>query len=318
MKRTLTTPARVALASVAFASAVTTASATLPAVDWYMIDAQAGDNHWNSVSSSASFKHWADTATLPGYTGFEDRYATAMDANAVYYVSGKMLRTPGTNTGAAANDAFAGGTLILDGADLLQRSTGTRVASVGNLITLGGTTIRSGQSAIQNLSVTNFTAYSGNTTFNSLVGRGFNLSITNLTGAGNIVFTNGGTYNLNIANTAGFTGDMSLTAGSLGEVTKLGFLADLTFDGALTINSGNTVNLTHGVSVSSLAIAGDNLGPGTYTYSWLNSNYATIFTAGSIDNGFISVIPEPSSFAALAGLGVLGFVATRRRRRLAA
>ena len=318
MNRTLATSARAAVIAAAFVSVgITSASAQIPTADWYMIDTQAGDNHWNSVSSTASFKHWADAPTLPGYTGYEDRYATAMDANAVYYVAaGKMLRTPGTNTNAATHDTFAGGTLILAGADLLQRSTGTRIASVADLITLNGTTIRSGQSTIQNLSVTDFNAYAGTTSFTSQTGRGFNLSITNLSGAADLVFTNGGTYNLNIGNTANFTGNMSLTAGTSGEVTKLGFLNNLSFDGSLIINGGNTVNLTHAVSVSALSINGDVLGAGTYNYSWLSQNYATIFTAGNA-NGMITVtaIPEPSTAAALAGLGVLGLACLRRRRQ---
>jgi hypothetical protein len=36
---------------------------------------------------------------------------------------------------------------------------------------------------------------------------------------------------------------------------------------------------------------------------------------GAVDNFAISQIPEPSAFAALAGLGVLGLAASRRRRR---
>ena len=33
------------------------------------------------------------------------------------------------------------------------------------------------------------------------------------------------------------------------------------------------------------------------------------------DNIEVSVIPEPSAFAAIAGLGVLGLATSRRRRR---
>jgi hypothetical protein len=49
----------------------------------------------------------------------------------------------------------------------------------------------------------------------------------------------------------------------------------------------------------------------TIAFSFNNAGAYAI----SLDNISVSVVPEPSSFAALAGLGALGMVASRRRRR---
>jgi hypothetical protein len=42
---------------------------------------------------------------------------------------------------------------------------------------------------------------------------------------------------------------------------------------------------------------------------------ATVIYDVGIDDVHITAVPEPSAYAALAGLGVLGFAAYRRRRR---
>lgn len=96
---------------------------------------------------------------------------------------------------------------------------------------------------------------------------------------------------------------------------------DLTYDwstsGSLTLGSNATdaaqIKFTNSISVGSLSIAGTSLAAGTYTYGdFVDLGYASYFDGTT---GTISVIPEPSTFAALAGLGVLSLAALRRGRR---
>lgn len=52
--------------------------------------------------------------------------------------------------------------------------------------------------------------------------------------------------------------------------------------------------------------------------TFMNANLGSSLAAGTafMDNFSVSAVPEPSSFAALAGLAVLGLAATRRRARV--
>ena len=84
--------------------------------------------------------------------------------------------------------------------------------------------------------------------------------------------------------------------------------------------NGQTVpiltDVSVGMSVSSAA-TGSSI-PAFYGRSFGNPNAAIVFDEIRVGTTFADVasaIPEPSSFAALAGLGALGFIATRRRQQ---
>jgi hypothetical protein len=91
----------------------------------------------------------------------------------------------------------------------------------------------------------------------------------------------------------------------------------LTNDGSMTINSGNGLATT---------IAGTSLALGSLLQSELPNGNITAFglffdsipNAGTARTDYFQIdatpIPEPSSYAALCSLAILGFVALRRRR----
>ena len=83
---------------------------------------------------------------------------------------------------------------------------------------------------------------------------------------------------------------------------------------AQSLDGNAAINRVAGISASISSIA---LAPGQELWiRWFDSNSTGIDHGIAIDNFSFSVsaVPEPSSFAALAGLGALGCVALRRRR----
>ena len=107
-------------------------------------------------------------------------------------------------------------------------------------------------------------------------------------------------------------------------VTAVGFNGkfsiDLTAANATAGNSWNlvdatTLNETYGAtfSVSSTADAFTNSG-GVWSLTKDGSIWSFNQSTGALSVASASAVPEPSTYAALAGLGVLGFAACRRRR----
>ena len=300
MNRTLATSALIAAAFVSVG--LTSASAA----DYYLRQSQSQGHHWGTTTAG-NLNSWH---TTPSGTAVQ---LTAMDPDGHYYTNGFVVRSPENS----ATNVFGGAKLILNGGGLsLKTTNGSALASVGWLETQGTATITAANANGQyhSLLATTFDL-GGTTNFTAAATRSFNLTFSDLNGTGSMVFAGGATssnFNLHIANAADFSGTFSLTGGTL----RLS--NDLTAANAsLSISSGTLVNLTHSVTVSSLSIAGNTLADGTYSYATLNNTYGDIFTAGSIENGQIVVgaIPEPSTAAALAGLGVLGLACLRRRRQ---
>jgi hypothetical protein len=296
---------RTQLASVLILSVV--CSAASAQTNYYLRQSQASGWNWHTTIAG-NLNSWHTTASGTAVQ------ATAMDAAAHYFTNGFTVRSPENS----ATNVFGGAKLILNGGGLsLKTTNGSALASVGWLETQGSATITAANANNQyhSLSATIFDN-GGTTTFSASDTRSFNLTFADLNGSGGLIFAGGGTasnFNLNIGNAADFAGSFSLNGGTLRLAANLAAPA-----ASLSIASGTLVNLSHSVSVNALSIAGTTLANGTYSYAWLNTNYGSIFTAGSVNNGSITVgtpIPEPSALAALAGLGALGFVAARRRRR---
>jgi fibronectin-binding autotransporter adhesin len=179
-------------------------------------------------------------------------------------------------------------------------------------VTFGGeSTVPSVSSAINGLYVLNASnTYSGPTTImgNSTVRLGGNERISN---SSTLVMA-GGTLDL-----AGFSetlGGLDLDANAtiaLGASNKISFGSSALLDwGAYTLNFTSVGG--------SLAADAVRFGTSSSALTVSQLSLITVNGAGGYgldSNGFLAAIPEPSAFGALAGFGVLGLVATRRRRR---
>jgi fibronectin-binding autotransporter adhesin len=135
------------------------------------------------------------------------------------------------------------------------------------------------------------------------------LSANNSLVAGNLIL-NGGTLKSN-AFTNAFTGTLDLDANSIINLNGGGIF---TFaDSTSAVWGANTLSIT-GTFVDGVSIRFGTSAAGLAVGQLANINING--SAAMIDSsGFLSVaIPEPSSFAALAGFVMLGLVACRRRR----
>jgi autotransporter-associated beta strand protein len=179
-------------------------------------------------------------------------------------------------------------------------------------------------------------------------------SITNGAGPGILSFTKAGSGTWTFSGTGNtYTGGTRIEAGTLrlgvnealpsstaitlaGGTLDAGTFDDLTL-GTLTLSGNAAITLGSGAELwfadSSAATWGDftlsiggsfangsSIRFGTTAGGLSQAQLAKITVGGlggyTLDSsGFLTAIPEPSSFAVLAGLGALGFVASRRRRR---
>lgn len=303
MKTVLLPSYRTALAAVAF---ITVGLGSARATDYFLQNNHDSSHHWNRTNDSQG---WF-TATTGG------TLLTTMDPAGVYYSNGKAVRSRDTT----ANDTFEGDTLVLNGSgtSFILKVGSNSTASVNHLIVSDAASVSAGNTSSlgQRLSVGTFEV-DANITFGvATANRGYRLNVGTLTGSQNIVFDKsaaitGHFMNFDIDDASAFTGGFVINSGALLFTNNL-----VATSASLNIATGSSVNLTHSISVSALTIAGDVLANGTYSYADLSTTYGSIFTAGDI-NGQIVVgtsIPEPSSFALIAGVLSLGVIAGRRRR----
>jgi hypothetical protein len=75
------------------------------------------------------------------------------------------------------------------------------------------------------------------------------------------------------------------------------------------------VPLDQDVTFASVSIGGTTLANGTYSFATLNSDFNAFFTDGGSGSITVGAIPEPSTYAALLGLGALGTTLLCKRRR---
>jgi hypothetical protein len=113
------------------------------------------------------------------------------------------------------------------------------------------------------------------------------------------------------------TNATSLTTGTWTSLSSLTYTAPYT-TGNAAVSSSEEVASRQTLSISSQSLtwaAGDTLWIKWDSLRDLSGSYTGAAGVLAITDVTFSAIPEPSSFAGLAGLGALGFAALRRRRR---
>ena len=272
--------------------------------------------------------------------------AVAPSAGNDYFNQGFLLRTPpangsytfggdsltitgGANFGAAGNEA-----LMWKGGN----TTGNTI-TVNNLIVNGGQ-IRHGEGDTASFTL------AGNITVGAS-GAGFatqgGMFVTApISGTGDIVVMNNG--NNSAARTvffqsaaSTFTGDLILNnafsratfnnggvfnfaLGGNGVTNSISNSGTLLLDGVFNINT-SSADLSFGNSWVLVSGAGSTTYGGNFGVAGFSNMGGGIWSDGVLEfdtaSGILEVtaVPEPSAFAALAGLGGLGFAALRRRRR---
>ncbi len=261
-------------------------------------------------------------AILPLGTAFAAAY-TGTASESFDYTAGSDLRTQDGGTG--FNGAWGNVTTTANRYSITEGSlTHSNIFSSGNKLTLDGT----GGNAEISRSLSSTPIDAGTFYF------GFLLNKQNVTERTlNMAFFDGGTERFAVGqfNTSGgnlamnvggtlFTGDTAFTSGTTFHlVVKIEFnVGGGTNDRvSLFVNPGSTEPGVAYLSTQASNISGLNA-----IRPFAGGTSGSIPAAiGSFDElrvgtsfADVSAIPEPASFAALAGLGVLGLAASRRRR----
>lgn len=302
-------------------------AATAFALGAFASNAMAVDYYWRSTDSSSVWNFSAKWFTQP--TGGTAHAAGELSPDNTYIITnvGTNAINTDTFTNTGANSVFTGGTLVLATAGQLNvRTTGTSKALIANFVTTGGGLIVATptNSATHNLVVTSFTNGSGTTRLSasaSGTNRSLSLEIGTLSGTGDFAIDAASPDNRTIfisaTDATAYTGNFDFSRGTIN------FNNDLVSGGSLTLSGSVSVVLDQNVTFSSVTIAGNALAAGTYSFSTLNqnsnyggvfANYDAFFAEGG--TGSITVIPEPSTYAALFGAAALGLVIARRRRHI--
>lgn len=246
--------------------------------------------------------------------------------------SGNVTYTPGGDL--AVNN---GGTLQINGGSWTQVVGGAWIQLGGGSLVVAGGTFNQGTAGdiVRNVS-SSITVSAGTANLNG----NFIHNTNQENGFG--TFTLSGTGTVNVANEFKPISDFTMSSGTLNVGNLISF-ADgpggiLFTGGTITVNGNNGVGnqgFYGGGIGKGLNFTENSLGTlffSSYSASALATSgfltNGTIQLNGAIDAGAFTVteanggvyvsltstIPEPSSFAALAGLGALGFVGSRRRR----
>ena len=237
--------------------------------------------------------------------------------------------------GTEANGGLAGGTITFNNGTIQSSDANSR--SISNVIAFG--TVKNfasggtGGLAFTNNGPVTLTAL---TTFIINANTSFAQSFT----GSNIGITKNGTAILTLSGVNTFTGVTTVSAGTLatdatGTFGQGNISIGLTTAATLTFGNGNSIADTATFTIGKYAtinlgafsetvggltsLTGIALANGTYTVNNSDSafNLSTLF-GGAKFNGtgslIVSSIPEPATYAALVGLGILGFAVNRRRK----
>ncbi|MBC8011617.1 MAG: autotransporter-associated beta strand repeat-containing protein [Burkholderiales bacterium] len=225
-------------------------------------------------------------------------------------------------------------------------ASGITVTTAGQTLTITGNT----SSGNQINALTNGWVFggAGNITLNGQTNNSSGVGSTGTT------VTKNGTGTLTFVGNNGYTGTTTVNGGTLalGASERINVASNLVMNsgtfalggftetlGTLDVNGNSTIDLGSGgvaifanssavawdgastLSIAGTFVSGSSIKFGIDATGLSGSQLAQIFIAGYDSlalngSGFLtaSAIPEPSAFAALAGLGALGLVASRRRR----
>lgn len=322
----------IAALSLSALSSASAATITLTATDGFDASSFATGTRWSDGQApSAGNDYVVDTARR--------RLRTAPNGNSATFAGDSLTIANGFSlgsiNGADTDDAYGftykgtGTTatitinnLILAGGSINHlNGTGDLFRLAGNLSVTGDSIIRAKQGTI---TIDSVVSGSSKLYLGATDGLGSSRSV-NFNGVntftGDLIATSTSTYF-----TLGSTGTFTFNIGAPGVNNSIyglsGTNATAIFNGVFSFNlsgastvqgstwtivDGSTLNESYGGTFS---VAGfTDLGSGV----WSNGAYEFSQTTGVLT----SVIPEPSSFASIAGLACIGWVATRRRRQAA-
>jgi len=268
------------------------------------------------------------TLTLQGSTAGTGEIAGAIVNSSGFTTS---LTKNGTGTWTlSGNNTYTGtttvsqGTLIVSGtiaSSVTTISPGavltfTGSSSAGNITIGAGASFALGTAGTADAVTINDGTFSGSGTVGSLTFTG-----ASVFGPGNspgtVTIADGGTLTMSSATVSNFEiTSAAFTAGSYDLVTKTagGASESVVFDGTLNLLfSGGP----YSVSATAVKIFDVDSYSGNFTsvvVSGLDTGLVATFNSST---GYVSIaaIPEPSAYAALSGVGMIGFVLYRRRRQ---